>query len=266
MQLGLPAAVVDRPQTSLRLVGMAFIFVLAVSAGLNAQEEAAHSPGFAVVELFTSQGCSSCPPADQNLRQIAEQAQKSGQQIYTLSFHVDYWNDIGWEDPFSSQLVTTRQREYAAVFRSPRVYTPQMVVNGTTEFVGSQRQKSAVAIRDAVRRRATATIDISAVLIHDKVLVKWATTGHRDEDIVVLALVQNSAHRDVTAGENANRTLRHVNVVRDFQVADVTRNETPLTLSVPDGFAPKDFHVVAFIQARRTAEITAADRSEISAE
>src|SRR5438445_2521237 len=95
-----------------------------------------------VIELFTSQGCSSCPVADKNLAEIIEKAETNGQQVYGLSFHVDYWNDIGWKDPYSKAEFTERQKKYASIRSFENIYTPQMIVNGETEFVGSDRKMS----------------------------------------------------------------------------------------------------------------------------
>ena len=92
---------------------------------------------FAVVELFTSEGCSSCPPAEALLNQIHPRAAKSGQRIYTLAFHVDYWDRLGWKDPFSEAAYSQRQNSYANGFGEDRIYTPQMIVNGRGGFVGS---------------------------------------------------------------------------------------------------------------------------------
>ena len=89
---------------------------------------------FAFIELFTSEGCSSCPSADQNLERIATRAKANGQNVYTLSYHVDYWNYLGWEDPYSSKTFSDRQREYAQQFESSRIYTPQMVINGPVSY------------------------------------------------------------------------------------------------------------------------------------
>src|SRR5579872_5297720 len=93
-----------------------------------------------VIELFTSQGCSSCPAADKNLAELIEEAEKKGLPVYGLSFHVDYWNYIGWKDPYSRSEYTARQREYSSFLNSETVYTPQMIVNGEVEFVGSDKK------------------------------------------------------------------------------------------------------------------------------
>src|SRR5437899_2881738 len=102
-----------------------------------------------VVELFTSQGCSSCPAADKNLAEIIEKAEANGQQVIGLSFHVDYWNYIGWKDPYSKAEFTERQRKYALRMNSENIYTPQMIVNGESEFVGSDKNTSTKEIGKA---------------------------------------------------------------------------------------------------------------------
>src|SRR5690348_11228611 len=100
---------------------------------------AAPGNGPVVVELFTSQGCSSCPPADRLLSKLGEDPRFAG-KVLPLSFHVDYWNSIGWQDPFSSARWSARQNDYARAFRSDRIYTPQTVVNGTSECVGNDER------------------------------------------------------------------------------------------------------------------------------
>jgi len=109
-------------------------------------EDSLSSKPFVLIELFTSEGCSSCPSADKNLEKIAAQAKASGQNIYTLSYHVDYWDYLGWKDPYATKQFSDRQRAYASQFKSSRIYTPQMIVNGKTEFVGSNQKTSQQAI------------------------------------------------------------------------------------------------------------------------
>src|SRR5258706_7835451 len=108
-----------------------------------------------VIELFTSQGCSSCPAADKNLAEIIEDAEKNGQPVYGLSFHVDYWNYIGWKDPYSNPGYTARQHQYAQKLNSESVYTPQMIVNGEIEFVGSNKKASSEAVASALSKKMT---------------------------------------------------------------------------------------------------------------
>jgi hypothetical protein len=109
-----------------------------------------------LIELFTSEGCSSCPPADALLSRLQQSQPIPGVELITLSEHVDYWNQLGWTDPFSSAVLTVRQRQYAAVLRGDGVYTPQMIVDGKTGFVGSDSQKALQAISEAARAPKTA--------------------------------------------------------------------------------------------------------------
>ena len=109
-----------------------------------------HAQGFALVELFTSQGCSSCPAADKYLSELIEKAKKEGKTIFALSFHVDYWNYIGWRDPYSSKEFTDRQKTYFENTKTTSIYTPQVLVNGSEEFVGSNKK----GIEGAVDRKS----------------------------------------------------------------------------------------------------------------
>ena len=146
------------------------IFFLFISASrLCAQEVNAQSPiaplgglgaGFAVVELFTSEGCSSCPPAEAVLSHIMEEATKNHKNIICLEYHVDYWNKIGWKDPFSKNQFTMRQSNYSSVLHQRDLYTPQMIVNGETEFVGSHADEADAAIDAALKTPAVTALEI----------------------------------------------------------------------------------------------------------
>jgi len=105
----------------------------------HSQPKASYFEPVAVVELFTSEGCSSCPPADRILSRLTAETQRDHRRIYTLSFHVDYWDRLGWRDPYSSSANSDRQRQYAELMKLQSVYTPQMIVNGRIEFVGSDQ-------------------------------------------------------------------------------------------------------------------------------
>src|SRR5580704_490614 len=132
---------------------------LAVATTLRA----ASAPTPVVVELFTSEGCSSCPPADLLLRRLEKEQPVPGVEVIPLSEHVDYWNQLGWKDPFSSGRFTDRQRQYADVFHKDGPYTPQMVVDGAPEFVGSDGPRALKTIAEAARRpKASVTLSCQA--------------------------------------------------------------------------------------------------------
>jgi hypothetical protein len=219
--------------------------------------------GFAVVELFTSQGCSSCPSADANLADIARQAERDGKNIITLSFHVDYWNYLGWKDPYSSEEATKRQRLYAGVHGSQQVYTPQMVVNGTVELLGSSRDKSKIAIRSAIAKAPRSALELKAELKDQRVNVTYNATGIAPTDLINVALVQNQAEDKVKDGENGGRSLKHVNVVRDFKVINPAKASDSIDLELPHGLNASEFHVVAYVQSEHDADIHSATRADI---
>lgn len=181
-----------------------------------------------LVELFTSEGCSSCPPADALLEKLERLQPVPGAEIIALSEHVDYWNYIGWSDPFSSALFSQRQQAYSLAFNRDGVYTPQMVVDGQAEFVGSNFTKAREAILEALTR-SKATIEITqaakaksavsdAAINTEKFNVQVrglpVTNGERIQ--VMLAVTENNLASDVLRGENSGRKLSHVSVVRQL--------------------------------------------------
>ena len=178
-----------------------------------------------VVELFTSEGCSSCPPADRLLSELARTQPIDGAEILVLGQHVDYWNQLGWRDPFSSETFTKRQHAYARSYGNHRVYTPQMIVDGIDEFVGGDRSRALGAIRRAaLDAKATVKLELSSTTsgapkgsLQLRVEISdppRPTTGEPAE--VLLAITQNAVLTQVTDGENAGRKLRHDGVVREL--------------------------------------------------
>ena len=166
-----------------------------------------------LVELFTSEGCSSCPPADALLAKLDRDQPVPGAEIIALSEHVDYWNYIGWNDPYSSPAFSARQQQYAKRFRTTGPYTPQMVVDGTVEFVGSDSAKAGSAIQAAARRlKLSIRIRPSSngkVTIESDPLPRGAH--------LYLAIAMDSASSDVVRGENKGRRLHHVAIAQNLR-------------------------------------------------
>lgn len=216
------------------------------------------SHGVAVVELFTSQGCSSCPPADVALKQIADAAEKDGLPIYALSFHVDYWNRLGWRDPFSDSDYTRRQQSYAGMTGSSRVYTPQMIVNGATEFVGSDRVKANLAIPKALQQSTQARVQLSHVTRDNGWDIRYQVDGVRQGFVLNVALVDTPNVTSVSRGENAGRKLHHTNVVRGFSSIPLDSAGGELSFSKPGKFSGNNSQVIAYVQNPRTGQIIGA--------
>ena len=207
----------------------------------------------AVLELFTSEGCSSCPKADALLADIVAGAERDRSPVYALAFHVDYWDHLGWKDAFSRPQYSERQRWYADRTAAGGVYTPELVIGGSESFVGSDRghARSAIGRALAIPWNAEVSLRSDAQGHVAYQVVRGPRSAHLN-----LALVQRHAVSQVASGENGGSTLNHANVVRDFQRTDVGRD--------PNGrWAPKlpaahPLRVIAYLQDDRTLDIVGA--------
>jgi hypothetical protein len=221
---------------------------------------------FAVVELFTSEGCSSCPPADRLLIELARRREQ-GEAVYCLGYHVDYWNKLGWTDRFSSEAMTRRQAAYAKVLGLERIYTPQMIVNGTMEFVGSNKAVAEQAVNHALALRTAQLLKLTGVSVTDRktVSVTYTAGADADELIVTAALVQRHADSRVTCGENEGRKLQHAGIVRAFRSVKIGEQLTgTFSLPLPTDVKPADLDVVGFLQHPQTAAIVAATMTAVA--
>ena len=244
--------------------GCLVLALLAIASVAGADDRAADTPqGFALVELFTSEGCSSCPPADQLLARVTANAEKAGRALYTLAFHVDYWDSLGWKDPFSDPAFSRRQADYEDLLGVRGPYTPQMVVNGSDQFVGSDESQAEKAIEKFIARNASVSLALQASVEGRRVLVDWKVVGARAGAQLHLAWVQAKATSSPNRGENASQTLQHVNVVRAFRTVKLDRGfESRSDLTPPDLDGGS---VIAFVQEPKTGAILAAASASISA-
>ncbi len=259
------------------------LLALAVLAPRGGAGEPGPSPQpsdrVAVVELFTSQGCSSCPPADRLLSKLAHDAQsKGGSQgkVIPLSFHVDYWNSIGWTDPFSSSRWSQRQQAYAArVFHTNRIYTPQVVVNGHAECVGNSERDVASRIAEALSTDPAARINLAVgpptpdghlkVNVGAK-LARAVAAGDLD---LWVAVYESGLSTDVKAGENASRVLRNDRVVRRLEKAFTlpgtagAEKAGEIVLGIDKRWKVDSLGVAAFLQDPATLAIHGAAAREV---
>lgn len=240
---------------------MLAVAVLLSSLAAAGEQQRARVP--VLVELFTSEGCSSCPPADALLRRLIDEQPIEGVEVIALSEHVDYWNRLGWQDPFSSKQFSERQGAYARVRRSDRIYTPQLVIDGHAELVGSDAAAAHRAILAAARvpharlrlEAARQGLDRIAVRLEISGIPRAAGGALR----AMAALVEDGLAADVTRGENANRRLRHDAVVRAMHaIGDVSGQETSLAAELPldAAWAFERLRVVAFLQDSRTLRVS----------
>jgi hypothetical protein len=222
------------------------LVLLALGMATRAAAAPRPHPAPVLVELFTSEGCSSCPPADALLKRLAAEQPVPGARIIALSEHVDYWDDLGWRDAFSGSVFTRRQLAYARRLGTS-TYTPQMIVAGAHAFVGSDAPRAAGAVQSARDEPA------------GEVTLRWRPEGggaievsarwqDQVEAQVLVAFVQDHATSRVARGENAGRTLEHVAIVRELSVvgAGTGTFSGRVTSPAPDGAD----RAVVFVQAR----------------
>lgn len=218
-----------------------------------------------LVELFTSEGCSSCPPADALLAKLDSSQPIPGAHAIVLSEHVTYWDHEGWRDPYSLDSVTYRQHWYSDKFGLDDVYTPQAVVDGSVQFTGSDGRKLAQAIVAAAANAKEELSIADAAWTGDS--VRFAVHGssgdtRNSKTELVAALAIDSAQTSVTSGENAGRTLRHVAVVRTLKEMGFGADDgRQLVLKLPDDkqtTAPASIRLVVFLVDKRTGHVLGA--------
>ena len=240
------------------------------AAGANASAER-RSPDQGstpvLLELFTSEGCSSCPPADELLARLDKTQPVRGADIIALEEHVDYWDRLGWKDPFSSETATARQTEYGEAFGGKEVYTPQMVVDGRTEFVGSSDDDALRAIRAASLTSKPAihlswqTGDLLAIHVEP-----FASAQSGTDARLFLVIAENMLHSDVKRGENSGRALEHNGVARQFVslgkiAAGSSGFSSTATVHPAHEWNRANLRAVVFVQDQRSRHILAAAAS-----
>lgn len=227
----------------------------------NAAAQAAASPTAAprtvIVELFTSEGCSDCPSADSLLSELVARQPVAGAHVVGLSEHVDYWDYLGWKDPFSSAQFSNRQRSYAQhPSVSDGVYTPQMIVDGRVAFVGSHGSAALSAIRSAANRQ---TLPLSLTQSADAQLkVEIPATTLNEPATVWLALTESGLSSQVARGENGGRTLHHSSVVRSLRPLGSLSSGSAFKQTAEIGALKPSNEVVVFVQGDRSYNVLGA--------
>jgi hypothetical protein len=230
---------------------------------------AAHARVPVVVELFTSEGCSSCPPADALLARMDEKQPVEGAEVIALAQHVDYWNYLGWSDPYSSHELSERQGAYSRAFGHDGVYTPQMVVDGRAEFNGGNSGKAFDEIERAAREpkaevlltRADARAKSDAPVRLSLRVEKLPKLSDGDSAEVLLAITEGGLASDVSRGENTGRKLRHAGVVRkmtklgEFSAGQFSA-DTDVTFDA--GWRRENLRAVVFLQERASRRVVGA--------
>lgn len=217
--------------------------------------------GFAVIELFTSEGCSSCPPADELVARV--QKENPLQQIYILAYHVDYWDRLGWKDSFSDPAYSKRQSKYADWLKLESVYTPQIVMNGKTAFVGSKEAILTKAITAGLHDTPVGTLTIDSRIVNGQVDIHYQTNAPLKNSDIVVALIQKSGQNKIKAGENSGRTLNHIQIVRKLLSEPLRVNTGNVNLALPEDHKDNKWEVIGFVQNNMSGEILSATKSAL---
>ncbi|MGI8467976.1 MAG: DUF1223 domain-containing protein [Pyrinomonadaceae bacterium] len=210
-----------------------------------------------LVELFTSEGCSSCPPADRVLSELDKDQPTAGAEIITLSLHVDYWNNLGWKDRFSSPLYSQRQTIYGQKFKLDSIYTPQMIVDGEKQFVGSSLDEASKAVGESAK---TPKAKIELVRDEDKLKVIVSDIPAHEDASVFLAIAEDDLSTKVGGGENGGRTLQHTSVARDLKplgrILPADNNfQTETMLQFQPDWKKENLKLIVFLQENQSRKI-----------
>jgi hypothetical protein len=241
-----------------------FAFLLLIAACAARAEKPAP---VVVLELFTSEGCSSCPPADKLLGDLIARREKDG-NFFALAFHVDYWNYIGWQDRFSDSAYTARQQKYTDAFGLDAMYTPQMIVNGKEQTVGDDNVKIEGFIEKALGKPPAFSIDTltASVVSGDTIVVRYSNRQPIHPLMLMnIALVEKGLSSNVAKGENAGKKLYHENVVRAFATQKISGDKTGggERFAVPEGVTLKNCEIIAYLQDVASLAVLGAAETKI---
>ncbi|MDX1967288.1 MAG: DUF1223 domain-containing protein [Planctomycetaceae bacterium] len=248
--------------TRVSLCGSVPLWTLVIGGLWSWNEAAAAEPaGVAVVELFTSEGCSSCPSADRLLQKIVEAHQKTGSPVYCIGWHVDYWDRLGWPDRLADRRYTRRQHMYAQKMELRAVYTPQTIVNGTDEFVGSDAKLSTQSIANGLRTPARHRVQLTVRRgkTADAADIDYSVSPAAPGQLLQLVLVETGLKTDVKAGENRGESLVHANAARAWTTVRLGKeNSGTAALTLPTGAREPAVRVIAFVQSPETLFVSGA--------
>jgi hypothetical protein len=215
-----------------------------------------------VLELFTSQGCSSCPSADAVL---AKYVLENNPHIIPLAFHVDYWNRLGWKDPFSQAIFTERQNSYAQTFRSDNIYTPQLIINGKYELVGSKASAIEKKIKDELVFAAAEEIKFDSIrYIGNRIKVNISTTNTKNANFLNIALVKKKEVTMIKNGENEGLKLANYNVVVDFMhLSAIEVKSKDIFIAFNKSYNPEDYFVVTYLQNNTSGKVLGGTKHDL---
>jgi hypothetical protein len=218
-----------------------------------------------LVELFTAEGCSSCPPAEALLAKYQNEQPFEDAELITLAFHVDYWDYIGWKDKYASPLFTQRQRVYDRKFRTGKIYTPQMIVDGNIEFIGSREKDALKAFKKAAQ---TDKASITLAVDGEKISVSVKNLTSEEISTLYIAVAEDNLNSDIRNGENAGRNLTHLSVVRKLIgagriPANSAEFKMDYTIQTQPDWNRENLKLVVFVQENQSRSVLAVSQIDL---
>ena len=223
------------------------------------------SKNYVLVELFTSEGCSSCPPADKVLARLQKEQPVENVEIIPLALHVDYWNNLGWKDEFSSADYSARQTGYAEKFNLDSIYTPQMIVDGAKQFTGSQYDTAIDSIKESAQaKKAAVEINVE----NNNLKIDISDLPNHDAAYVWFVITEDNLQTDVKRGENSGKKLPHTAVVREMKLLDTLAENTKTfsgsqTVALQNGWEKKNLNLIVFVQGKNSKTIYAVGKKQL---
>ncbi len=235
-----------------------FLGVFVAAAPVYAQKT---ENGFAVVELFVSEGCGASPQAEKNLYELQAEFSKLNKPVTLLTFHVDYWNKYGWQDPFSSFAFTRRQNNYVSSLKQQEVFTPQVFINGQSAFAGSEFKNIKAETEKMLKGTAKDTLLIKAdSTLRDTLWISYSASQADPNLTLAVFLVQPEATSKVMKGDNEGKTLFHKNIVRKMDFFPILKKNGSAGIPLRQFKNQKDLFLIAYLQQKQTKKILAASK------
>lgn len=247
-----------------RLIYILLFSIFTFTAKAQVLNDSIHAPTV-LLEMFSSEGCSSCPLGDKFMQQIIHLADSAEQPVFVLDYHVDIWDHAGWKDRFSDSIWTKRQRTYMEKTRQPALFTPMLVINGKYSVPAGDKKLIGGLISHTLKTQIPVRMDIMAEPIsglNKGIKINYTLHGRFDSTQLVFALAHKEVSSDVTAGENAGQKLVHHHVVKTLETMPVSNPRGAYDFYLDDATYKNlgDFLVMVFLQHRNTLRVYATEQ------
>jgi hypothetical protein len=235
------------------LLIFSFLFASLLSFAQSQQKK---DRGFAVIEMFVSEGCGASPPAENAMQQLMLDFEKNNRPVILLTYHVDYWNKYGWKDPFSSFAFTRRQKNYTSALRQKEMFTPQVFLNGQQAFAGGETKKIKAAAEMMLNLPVKDSLLIKIDSLRNDTLWLSYQASRADKNFTLaVILFQPMASSQVKKGDNEGKTLVHKNVVRQMEFFSVWRKQGKVGVALRPVLRQQNVWLVAYLQQKQTKQI-----------